>query len=380
MTLSILNNAGDLRGKRVFLVVDWNLPIKDGVVIDDYRVRRSAKTLDFLRASGARTLMVAHRTDRDASLYPVYEYLKKTYQIVFAETIALAREALNVAAGGSFVMLENIRKIADDKEEENDLSFAKELASLADVYVNEGFSVSHRAHASIVGVPKFLPSYVGFLFEEEVAQLSRAFSPAHPALVILGGAKFETKLPLIDKFLSIADQVYVCGALANDIYKTLGFETGVSLLSSSAPDLNTVANNPKCLVPEDVIVKNPEGEFEKKVIAVGKNDRIVDIGEHSLQTLEDLVGQARFILWNGPLGEYERGFAHGTLRLAKIIAESKAESIVGGGDSLAAIAKLHLADKFSFVSTGGGAMLEFLSKGALPGIEALKKGIMNQES
>ncbi len=371
MNLPLLKDA-EIHGKRVFLAIDLNVPIQNGRIVDDFRIRQNKRTLEFLKENGARTLLVSHRTEESASLRPVYEYLKKDYAVVFAETITDARNALEQAPLGTFVMLENIRKVGGEKEKENDATFAKELASLCDCYVNEAFSISHRSHASIVGIPKLLPSYAGFVFAEEVANLSKAFSPAHPALLILGGAKFETKTPLIERFLDIADHIYVGGALANDIYRARGYEMGVSLISDCVID-QKLLDSPKMHVPADVIVRTPSGNIEKGADAVEKDEKIVDAGSEALADLRVLIEKASFVLWNGPLGEYEAGFDQGTIALAQMLAECDAETIIGGGDSLAVVSKLRLIERFSFVSTGGGAMLEFLAKETLPGIEALLK-------
>ena len=369
MLLPILTNADDLRGKRVLLRLDLNLPVKDGAVTDAYRALRVSRTLQFLRESGACTLIISHIESKETtSLRPVFDALARQMPIAFAATIEEAREKLRTAPNGSFLLLENLRIWKGEKE--NSSAFAGELAALADIYVNEAFSASHRAHASIVGVPDMLPHYAGFLFEEEVTRLSKALSPPHPALVILGGAKFETKLPLIERFRGIADIIYVCGALANDIYRARGYETGVSLISDSTIS-STLLQNPNIQVPSDVIVRTPSGNSEKGADALLKGEKIVDAGGDAIADLRALIEKAKFVLWNGPLGEYEAGFDAGTVAAAQLLAESDAETIVGGGDSLAVVGKLGLLERFSFVSTGGGAMLEFLATGTLPGIEAL---------
>lgn len=370
LQLPSLRDAGDLRSKRVLLRLDLNVPIQDATVADTYRVDRVSKTLQFLKDAGARTLIVSHIESKDtASLRPVFEFLAHTIPITFAETLEEARERLAGAKDGTFVLLQNIRKWSGEKG--NDVAFAKEIASLADCYVNEAFAVSHRTHASIVGVPKFLRSFAGFLFEEEVENLSKAFSPAHPALVILGGAKFATKMPLIEKFLGIADTVYICGALANDIYKARGYETGASLVSASLLDA-ALLENPRLQTPSDVLVRTAGGSREKGSVAVEKEDKIVDAGSDALSDIRALIEKAKFVLWNGPLGEYEAGFDAGTIAVAQMLAESDAESVIGGGDSLAVVSKLGLLERFSFVSTGGGAMLDFLAHGTLPGLEAIR--------
>lgn len=349
-----IRECGNLRGKRVFLTVDLNVPIQDGAVVDDYRITRSKKMLDFLSVHGALTLLVSHRTDKSESLFPVYEYLRKSYHVFFAKTLSGARSALKQAEDGSFVLIENIRQF--EGEEENNEVFAKELASLADAYVNEAFSASHRAHASIVGVPRLLPHYAGFLFEEEVMNLSKAFAPAHPFLVVLGGAKTETKLPFLKKFLYIADTVFVGGVLANDVFKARGESVGSSRVSVAAFP-NSLLHHPRLRVPQDV---------------VRGGDRIVDAGEKSVADIRARARAAKLVVWNGPFGEYERGFTAGTEGIARALTKSDAETIVGGGDTLAAIARLGIREQFSFVSTGGGAMLEFLAIGTLPGLEVLR--------
>ena len=367
--LPLLKNAPNLRGKRVLLRLDLDVPVESEGPRDVYRLDRARKTLEFLREQNAKTLLVGHiGRNPQESLRPIFAYLKKSIPAVFAPTLQAAGEKLGAAAGGTFVLLENLRSFSG--ETKNDPAFVKELASLADVFVNESFAASHREHASIVGVPTFLPSYAGFVFMDEVENLSKAFTPPRPALVILGGAKFETKTPLIEKFLGIADNLYICGALANDVYKARGYETGVSLVSAGNIS-REILENPKVHVPSDVIARTSSGSIEKGVDAVAKSEKIVDAGSDALADIRALIGKSEFVLWNGPLGEYEAGFDAGTVALAQMLAECDAETIIGGGDSLAVVGKLGLLERFSFVSTGGGAMLEFLAKGTLPGIAAL---------
>lgn len=368
--LPTLKDAGNLRGKCVLLRLNLDVPVENGALRDMHRIDSTKKTLEFLRAQKAKTLIIGHiGRDPKETLRPVFEYLKGSIPVVFAPALRDAKEKMRTADEGGFVLLENLRSFSG--ETENDPAFGRELASCADIYVNEAFAVSHRAHASIVGVPTLLPSYAGFVFAEEVKQLSKAFTPPRPALVVLGGAKFETKMPLIRKFLEIADAVYVCGALANDVYKARGYETGVSLLSGTVPE-PALLENPRLQVPSDVIARAAEGSKEKGSNAVEKEEKIVDAGSDALADIRALIEKAKFVLWNGPLGEYEAGFDAGTIALAQLLAECDAETIIGGGDSLAVVSKLGLLERFSFVSTGGGAMLEFLANGTLPGIEALK--------
>lgn len=375
LQLPLLRHSPSLKGKRLLLRLDLNLPFDQDGVTDTFRLDRVAKTLSFLQENGAKTLVVGHLENKETttpeSLWPVFDVFRSRVFAVFVKTFEEAKQALDTCAEGSFVMLENIRTWRGEKE--NDPDFSKQLASLVDIYVNDAFSVSHRKHASIVGVASLLPHYAGILFEEEVVALSRSFTPAHPALVILGGSKFETKMPLVKRFIDIADRVVLCGALSNDVYKLRGYEIGTSLVSKEVLDLRGIADNPKLYVPVDVTALVGEDVVGKAVDSLEVTERIVDIGTESLNDLREEIKKSAFVLWNGPLGEYESGFDKGTIALAQMIAESDVESIIGGGDSLVLISKLGLIERFSFVSTGGGAMLKFLADGTLPGIEALNK-------
>lgn len=364
-----LRELQNFHGKRVLVRVDFNVPVSDGKVVDAFRIAKSLPTIEYLREGGAKVMLIAHIESEEGTLLPVFDYLRERMSIEFIKnfTDAAAGDLLTRLAPAEVALFENIRNFEGEKK--NDENFAKQLASWADIYVNDAFSVSHRKHASIVGLPVLLPSYAGFLFEEEVKNLSTAFSPEHPFVFILGGAKFDTKLPLVEKFLKLADTVYIGGALANDIFKIRGNEIGTSLVSEKAVDLLSISNNPKTFVPVDVRVEN---KIVKKLSEVTKDDKILDAGPETTKLFAEKLKGAKLVLWNGPLGQYEDGFTNETEALAKLISESGARSIVGGGDTLAAIATLGLSEKFSFLSSGGGAMLDFLANGTLPGIEALK--------
>ena len=384
--MKTLADIQNLSGVKVLVRVDFNVPIKNGVVTDDYRICTALPTINFLREKGARIVLVSHIETADGlvagdkgdsslvnkpTLAPVADYLnKKGIKVSFIKNWTIAFEASEQLKDGEIMLLENIRENAGEKE--NDKKFAKQLASLADVYVNEAFSVSHREHASICAVTEFLPSYAGLQMEKEIKNLSMAFDPTHPFLFILGGAKFDTKLPLINKFLKNADNIFIGGALANDALKAKGYEVGVSKLSNGANDISNIVGQPQIILPVDVVVQDHSVKEED---SVGKTDVILDAGPKSLIQLKDKIVAAKFILWNGPLGLFEKGFTQGTEELAKLIASATSintKSIVGGGDTLSAISKLEIEDKFTFVSTGGGAMLDFLAQGTLPGIEALE--------
>lgn len=366
--LPLLKDA-PVAGKRVLLRLNLDVPVANGRVEDTYRLDSVHETLTFLKTRGAKTLIIGHiGRGPEETLRPVFEYMHKSFSATFVKTLEEAKRSMATLKEGGFVMLENLRSFSG--ETKNDPAFAASLASLVDLYINDAFAVSHREHASIVGVPRLLPSFVGFLLASEVLHLSRAFSPEHPMLVILGGAKFETKTPLIEKFLGIADDLYVCGALANDIYKARGYETGNSLISNCTLSRALLAN-PKLHVPVDVIVRRLYGSVAKRANVVENGEKIVDAGENALDDMREFIQKAKFVLWNGPLGEYEAGFDQGTIAIAQMLAECDAETVIGGGDSLAVVSRLGLRERFSFVSTGGGAMLEFLANETLPGIEAL---------
>lgn len=308
-------------GTRTFVRVDWNLPISEGKILDDSRIRASLKTIEYIKNKGGIPVIASHFGRAGESIGPVVDFAKNNY------------EALS--SGVEF--LENLRK--SPGEESNSDEYAKELASGVEIYVNEAFSASHRKHASIVGVPKYIPGYAGFGFIEEFRSLSLVFNPARPFLVILGGAKLETKLPLVNKFIDLADWIFIGGAMAKDVPKM------------------AFAQNTKIILPL--------GDFDAP-----------DADEATLAMLQSKIAESKMIVWNGPLGKYESGFKAGTLAVASMIVESKVRTIIGGGDTLATVKELSIENMIrnngGFVSKAGGAMLEFLAHGTLPGIEALQ--------
>jgi phosphoglycerate kinase len=364
-------------GKRVLLRLDLNVPMEGGEIRDDYRIKESIPTIDFLREAGARLVIIAHigKGKPEDTLLPVAKYLERSYPTV--TFLPSLRSSENVGftekmVAGDIALIENLRH--DKGEEENDPEFSKYLASLGDVYVNDAFSVSHRAHASVVGVVSLLPHFTGIRLAQEVDRLALALHPEHPFLFILGGAKISTKMPLLKKFLDIADHVFVGGAIVNNFLKVAGNEIGTSLYDKDELDgLTGYLTHPRLIIPKDVVVKNPAGSETRAVENVNAGDMIVDVGAETIKHLEGVIGSAQLIVWNGPLGFYEEGFTEGTRELLELIAGSHATSIIGGGDTVALINEMGALGKFSFVSTGGGAMLDFLANETLPGIEALQK-------
>lgn len=373
MELKTITDAGDLKGKRVFVRGALNVPLEDGVVHHEFRLRRALPTLEYLKKAGAKVILVGHIGRKpEETLRPVYEALQKHIPVTWVDAPIGAEvvDALKDIEEGSITMLENLRRYSG--ETENDPAFASELASLADVYVNDAFTVSHREHASIVGVAKLLPSYAGVVFKEECDVLSAAMQPESPSLFILGGAKFDTKLPLIERYADVYDFVFVGGALANDLFKARGYNVGQSVVSDVDLSGQSIVDNERVLLPVDVTVAKGEMRRVTTPDDVGDDESIYDAGPKTIALLREKMQGARTILWNGPLGYYENGFAEYTKQCAEEVARSSAHSIVGGGDTVAAIESLGLQTEFDFISTAGGAMLVFLEKGTLPGIEALK--------
>lgn len=373
----------NLKGVKVLVRLDLNVPVAKGRVVDDFRIRRAMPTLAFLKKVGAKTIVMSHietlPEDGGPTLRPVADYVKTLgMSCDFIENYRNAMAKIDGMTDGCVVMLENLR--VNEGEKRNDRKFAQELASLADIYVNDAFSVSHREHASVVAITEFIPSYAGLLMAEEVKHLSSAFhldvATERPFLFIIGGAKFETKIPLIEKFMKLADTVFVGGALANNFFKEKGVEIGTSLVSPEQYNLERFFNDPKLMLPADAMTTDETGNKIIKAIGdIASGDSILDAGPETVRTLGERISAAKYILWNGPLGAYERGHKEPTLALARMIAAATArgtKTIVGGGDTLAAIAELGLESKFTFVSTGGGAMLDFLASETLPGIQALK--------
>ncbi len=322
------------------VLVDWSEPVVDGKIGDTSRIDSSIETIQYILDRNGSVEIVSHFGREGESLKPMFDYFSANYSHIFKKAIFLAdpfdhdgRNQIQILGPGDIAVFDNIRKWPE--EENNDAEFAEKLAKLATMYVNEGFSVSHREHASVVGVPKFLPHYAGLHFLKEVENLSKAFEPEHPFLFILGGAKFETKLPLVEKFTTLADSIFIGGALAKEAA------------------LMEVAKNPKVIFPVGDIAA-------------------LDANTDTLELLKEKISQSKFILWNGPLGKYEEGYKSGTEELLKILADSSAITVIGGGDTLVLINELGLKDKFSFVSVAGGAMLDFLANGTLPAIEALQ--------
>jgi phosphoglycerate kinase len=370
-----IKNISNIKNTRVLVRVGYDIPIKGNRILDTRRIEASYKTIDLILKKGGTPVLIAHLGDGTSSLRPIATYLSKKYKTVFVSNDvfdARTKDILDEVPQGTVILLENIRRY--EGEEKNERAFSKTLAALGKYYVNDAFSVSHRKHASIVGVPTLLPSYAGFQLEEEIKALSLVGNPKHPFVFILGGAKFATKIPLIKQFINTADAVVMSGALLNNFYKAAGFEVGKSVIEEGYDaEIKKLLRNPKLLLPIDVIVLRGTKKVTVTSNEVQESDVIVDIGPQSVALIAERIQKAKFVVWNGPTGWYERGFTKATTELAQILAESKAQVIIGGGDTGAVIENI-VGDnkrKSLFISTGGGATLEYLSNGTLPGIKAL---------
>lgn len=374
MKLPQIARVKTLKGKRVIIRVDFNVPIKDGKVVDAFRIEKVIPTLLLLKKAGAKTIILSHLgREKTDTLLPVSKRLAKKVPHAFIDDFGSDKgvKKLSLMKNGDVVMIENLRKW--DGEKAGEKAFAKSLAALGDIYVNEAFAVSHRKDASVYELPKLLPAYFGPLFTIEIENLSLAFKKHHPYLFILGGAKFETKMPLVKKYLAAADTVFIGGALANTFYKLKGYGVGLSLVDKENPAYKTLLKNNKLLLPTDVVVNGPSGKVVRSHGAVESTETIEDDGPETIVILENLIAKAKFVLWNGPLGYYEGGYGAATLSIAKALSKSKARAVVGGGDTVAAIESIKSKNPNIFVSTGGGAMLDFLSGGTLPAIEVILK-------
>lgn len=363
-----------VEGLPVLVRAGLNVPLENGKPTSTFRLRRAIKTIHFLQKQKAKVIVISHvGRDPFATLRPVYESLRTEIpRIAFSDHVcgSQVRDRIQVMMPGDVLVLENLRR--NTGEIQNDQAFVRELASLADVFVQDAFDTCHRKHASIIGVPQFLPSYAGLLVEEEVSALQGALKPKKPSLAIIGGAKFSTKAPLIEKLMRTYDRVFVGGALGNDLLMARGYPVGQSIVSGKTHLLEEIARDARVIGPVDVVVSSVEGGGERGLHDVKEKDMILDAGPKTVSMLAEYANDARTILWNGPLGYYEKGFAEGTLDLAQAIAKTNAHTIIGGGDTVASIESLELEHDFSFISTGGGAMLDYLTHGTLPGLEPLE--------
>jgi len=391
MKIKSIKEVKNLKGKKVLLRVDFNIPLNPSGEVgrdEDYRIVKTLPTIKLLVSKGAKVIIMAHLGRPDGKvvekfrLGPVAKRLSqllkkkvaKSNEIIGAETDKKVAAMKN----GDVLMLENVR--FDAREEKADKAFAKSLAKLGDIYVNDGFAVSHRDQASVSTIQNYLPSYAGLLMADEINYLTQVLKkPKQPLVVIIGGAKMETKIKVIKNFVKIAKKVLLGGALANTVLHVMGISVGKSALEPGmfpeVKKLKLIDN--KIIVPVDgVFAKSGEAKHGRMdaLADIKPDELILDVGPETIKLYSKIIESAKMVLWNGPMGLIENPeFAKGTLALIKILAESKAETIVGGGETVEMIRKLKLENKFTFISTGGGAMLEFLEGKDLPGLKKIIK-------
>ncbi len=387
----------DVKGKKVLVRVDFNVPLskeEKGKIADDARIKAAIPTINYLSENGAKVILMSHlgrpkgEANPEFALKPVADYLENVYgdkfkflpsPVVVDEKV---KEEVNKLADGQIALLENTR--FRKEETKNGEDFAKELASLADLYVNDAFGTSHRAHASNVGVASILPSAVGFLIEKEIEVMGKALeAPDHPFVSILGGAKVSDKIGVIENLITKVDTILIGGGMAYTFLKAMGKEIGKSLLEEDKMDLSleliekAKANGVEILLPVDVVIADKiEAGVATEIVDIDNipvDKEALDIGPKTAKLFADKIKEAKTVVWNGPMGVFEiKEFSNGTNEVAKALAESDAVTIVGGGDSALAIEMAGLKDKITHVSTGGGASLEFLEGKDLPGITAIE--------
>ncbi len=381
----------DVDGKRVLVRVDFNVPVKDGQVTDDTRIRRALPTIEHLLAQGAKPALISHLGRPKGAPDPKYamdpvarrleELLNGPVEKLDTAVGPEVEEALGSIPEGGVLLLENSRFYPGVTK--NDPEFSEGLAAPFELYVNDAFGAAHRAHATTVGVAERLPSAAGFLMAEELDNLDELLrDPGRPFVAILGGAKVSDKLGVIESLLGVADTLLIGGAMCFTFFKAQGYEIGNSLVEDDyleeAKRLMGEAGE-KLVLPVDVVVaeKMEEGAETETVgvDAIPAGQMGLDIGPRTVEEFRSHIGGARTIFWNGPMGVFEiEAFAEGTEGVARAVADSAARSVVGGGDSVAAVAKLGLEDRMGFISTGGGASLEYIEGKELPGVAVLPKG------
>ncbi len=381
----------ELFEKRVLVRVDFNVPMENGVIADDTRIKAALPTIQYLQRQKARIILISHlgrpkgKIDPAFSLVPVARELGKLLkeEIAFSQAI-IGREAKNAAEAlkpGQILLLENVRFLPG--EEKNDTETAAALADLGEIFVNDAFGTAHRAHASTVGVASYLPAVAGLLLEKEIRIMGKALkAPESPFVAILGGAKVSDKIGVIENLLNKVNHLIIGGGMANTFLKAMGYSVGKSLLETDKIDLakqlleKADQKQVKIHLPVDVVIapalNASEAGKEVSLKAIPEDQMILDIGSKTAEKFAEIIRNAKTVIWNGPMGVFEiAAFAEGTEKVAQAMAEVEGVTIVGGGDSVAAVEKMGIGAKMTHISTGGGASLEFLEGKLLPGVQVL---------
>ncbi len=384
MQIKSIKQAKHLHGQRVLVRVDFNVPIKNGVVADNFKIQKSLPTIKFLLHSGSRVVLVSHlgrpkKKDKKFSLLPIANELQK---LLGTKVCFGSLESRDDWEGEKLVLLENIRFYKG--EETNDPKFAKQLAQLADLFVLDGFAVAHRDAASVSGIQNYLPSFAGLLLAAEIEGLGKVTNhPKHPLTVILGGIKMETKIPVLKNLLPKADNILLAGGIINTYLWAQGHKIGKSVVEKEFKlDILRYLKNKKCVLPIDVVVGKDNGKNARvisldKKLNLKKDESIFDVGPKTVLLFAKYLKKSKSIIWNGALGRFEQPpYQHGTfaiIRLVAALSKGKVYGVCGGGETVEILRKLQVLDDIDLVSTGGGAMLEFLSGKKLPGLKKLIK-------
>lgn len=390
MKINSIQQVKNLANKNVLLRVDFNVPIKGSKILDNYKIKRSLATIKFLMEKRAKVILVSHLgrpdgVDKKLSLKPVAaelgKFLQKKVRLLDVLNLEKAKSQIDKLFPSAVVMLENIRFVKG--EEENSEALAKELAGLADIFVLDGFAVAHRKSASVSGVAKHLPAYAGLLLEEEIEGLDQALkSPKKPFVVVLGGVKTETKIPMLKNLLQKANHILVGGGIFNTYLWAKGYKVGSSLVDKNLKkEVLKYCSKRKVILPVDVIVGAKDGKLAraveiKKLNIKNKELAIFDIGPKTIKLFSHYIKKSQTLVWNGALGYFEQHpYEYGTYSVARLVsarAKGKAYGITGGGETIEVLKKLRLIGDIDLASTGGGSMLHYLSGKKLPGIEVLK--------
>ena len=389
MKIKSLKDIDNLKDKKIFLRLDLNVPLKNNRVADDYKIRAVLDTIETLLLHGAALIIATHlgkpkgKINSDLSVQPVAKYLAKLLgkKIKFIPSVVgseVSKEAENLKSG-EIVFIENLRFKKDELD--NNEAFAKKLAALADIYVNDALAVSHRTQASVSAICKYLPSYAGLLLEKELQAFEKIIKPKKPLVVVMGGAKIKTKVPLIGKIYDSASYILLGGGLANSFLKFNKFEIGKSMYDEDSlavikKILRGRKNSRKLILPLDAVVSEKNGKIRpKKVENVLASDTIFDIGPETISVYAKYIKKAQTLVWNGPMGKFEdKDFQAGTMAIARLVASRSsghAYGLVGGGETVAALRQSNMMEYVDWVSTAGGAMLAYLSREDMPGLKKI---------